>query len=92
MVDLSNKNGVATLDFQVTDVTGNRQLDVSDVQATTPAGAVATALAERMALPDNVPWSLRDSRSRVLDDRQPIGDQIGVSGERLTVTPKAHLG
>jgi hypothetical protein len=82
---------LATLAFEARDVTGIRRVDVSDVQPSTPAGAVATALAERMALPDNVPWSLRDSRSRALDDRRPIGEQVE-AGEHLTVTPRAHLG
>jgi hypothetical protein len=68
-----------------------RLLEVTDVQPSTPAGAVAAALSERMALPSNVPWTLRDSNSRVLDDDKPIGEQIEV-GERLTVTTKARLG
>ena len=86
-----SSGAVATLDFKANDVTGSRLAEVSDVQGSAPAGAVASALAEQMRLPANVPWSLRDSRSRVLDDQTPIGEQID-PGETLTVTPKAHLG
>ena len=86
-----NVRTVATLDFTANDVTGSTMVEVSDVQGSVPASAVAAALADEMELPDNVPWSLRDSRSRVLDDQMPIADQIE-PGETLTVTPKAHLG
>ena len=87
----ATSNGVTMLEFEASDVTGNRLLGISDVQSSTPAGAVADALSQRMNLPDNVPWSLRDSRSRVLDETRPIGDQVE-PGERVTVAPKAHLG
>jgi hypothetical protein len=64
----------------------------SDVQRSLPAGAVAKALAVRMALPENVPWALRDeTTSAFLEDDKPIGDQLGL-GARVTVTPKTHLG
>ena len=90
MIQQQRNGSSATLEFEAIDVTGMRLLEVSDVQRTTPAGAVATALSERMSLPANVEWMLRDSRSRVLDDAKPIGDQIQ-AGERLTVTTKARL-
>jgi len=87
----NERGGVATLSFGATDVTGYRRMDVEDLQPSTPAGAVATALAERMALPRDVTWTLRDSRSRILDDRTPIGEQIAPH-ERVTLTPRTHLG
>ena len=88
----ATSNGTSpTLALEASDVTGNRLLEVMDVQRSTPAGAVAGMLSQRMALPDNIPWSLRDSHSRVLDDNRPIGDQVE-PGERVTVYPKAHLG
>ena len=88
-----NGNGVATLNFHVSDATGVRAIEVSDIQPSTSTGEVAAALAARLDLPTNVPWGLRSSRtSRVLDDNEPIGEQIAQEGERVSVMPKAHLG
>jgi hypothetical protein len=82
----------ATFDFEATDVTGTRTVVARGVQRTLPAGAVANALANRMSLPTNVPWALRDETTSVfLDDTTAIGDQIGPDA-RVTVTPKTHLG
>jgi hypothetical protein len=76
----------------VTDVTRTRELEAPDFQRATPAGDVARAVAARMALPDNVPWVLRDNRTGAyLVDRAPIGEQVE-SGASLTVTPATHLG
>jgi hypothetical protein len=81
-----------TFGFEATDVTGMHRVEARDVQRKLPAGAVARALASRMALPDNVAWALRDdATSAFLDDDKPIGDQI-VPNAHLTVTPKTHLG
>ncbi len=88
-----NGNGVATLSFHVSDVTGLRAMEVSDIQPSTATSEVAAALAARLDLPTNVPWGLRSSRtSRVLDDDEPIGEQIAQEGERVSVMPKTHLG
>lgn len=93
-----HEGGTATLEppetfgFEATDVTGMHRVEARDVQRRLPAGAVARAVASRMALPDNVPWALRDeATSAFLDDETPIGEQIGPDA-RLTVTPKTHLG
>jgi hypothetical protein len=77
--------------FRATDVTGSVELDVADVQRQTPAGAVAQSLAQRMDLPLNVPWALRDDRGTFLDDDKEIGDQVEANAQ-LTLTPKTHLG
>ncbi len=78
--------------FEVTDVTGTHTVVASDVAPTIPAGSVAAALAERMSLPSNVPWTLRDDSSAVfLDEDVPIGDQIADQAH-VTITPKTHLG
>jgi len=91
-VALADGPATATLDFEVSDVTGTHQLMASEVQRGLPAGAVARSLASRMKLPQNVPWALRDeTTSAFLDDAQPIGDQIQ-PGAKVTVTPKTHLG
>ncbi len=86
-----------TVGFHARDITGTQEFDVTGINRATPAGAVANSLAARMALPSNVPWSLRSDRSGAwLRDDQPIGDQlIGEAEEEspsLTLTPKAHLG
>jgi hypothetical protein len=81
-----------TLEFEATDVTGMHRVEAREVQRGLPAGAVARALASRMALPGNVPWALRDDSTSVfLDEDRPIGEQIEPKA-RLTVTPKTHLG
>jgi hypothetical protein len=82
-----------SLAFECSDVTGTQTVAVSDVHGAAPAGAVAKALASRMALPDNVPWSLRDDASgKYLEDDAAIGEQVTETGARLTVIPKTHLG
>ncbi len=81
-----------TLHLEARDVTGTHVLEARNVQRATPAGAVASALASRMALPRNVPWMLRDDATgAVLDESKPVGDQIE-SGAKVVLSPKAHLG
>jgi hypothetical protein len=83
---------LTNMTFEATDVTGTHTVTATNVQPSLPAGAVANALAHRMALPTNVPWALRDdATSAFLDDNVAIGDQI-ITDARLTVTPKTHLG
>ena len=80
-----------TLSFTATDVTQTRDL-TAVFQRSAPVRSVTRALAQRMALPANVPWALRHDRtSEYLDEDRPIGGQIA-TGERVTMTPKAHLG
>ena len=80
------------LSFEVTDVTGSQTVVASEVPLSISAGAVATALADRMSLPTDVPWTLRDEASAAfLAEDVAIGDQIGDEA-RLTITPKTHLG
>jgi len=80
-----------TLVFNVTNVTGTREITF-EAERGLPAETVAHSVASLMALPDNVPWVLRDdSSSAFLDDRTPIGEQIA-PGTSVTVTPKTHLG
>lgn len=78
--------------FTATDVTGTLTVNARDVQRATPAGEVARALADRMQLPTDVPWALRDdSTSAYLEETLPIGDQIDTD-TTVTLTPKTHLG
>lgn len=84
--------GTATLTLTAHDVTETQELVLDGVQRDLPAGALAETLARRMALPDDVPWALRDNvTSRVLDEKLPIGDQLSPAGS-LTVFPRTHLG
>jgi hypothetical protein len=102
----NNGNGTAVLerplgDFEIEadDVTGYQRLTVPlsapggrGLPLTAPASAVARALADRMRLPDDVSYALRDENSGAfLDENRPIGDQVR-PGSRVTMTPKAHLG
>jgi len=80
------------ISFEVTNCTGTETVNVTGVQTTLPAGAVAAAVADKMSLPPNTPWALRDdTQGTFLDDDKPIGEQVA-PGAKLTVTPKAHLG
>jgi hypothetical protein len=78
--------------FEASDATGSFTIEARDVQPATPAGAVARALAGRMQLPNDVPWTLVDEQTGAfLDESRPIGDQIA-TGSRVSLTPKSHLG
>ena len=94
---MSNQIGAASpessgsLAFQATNVTGSQEIPF-EVGPGLSVRAVTESVAERMALPDDVAWSLRDDGSSAyLDEDRPIGDQIA-PGAHLTVTPKARLG
>ena len=77
--------------FRATDITGSLEMDVADLQPSVPAGAVAQTLAQRMELPSDVPWALRDDRGAFLDDERQIGEQLEANA-KVTLTPKTHLG
>ncbi|HOX04416.1 MAG TPA: hypothetical protein P5555_19320 [Candidatus Paceibacterota bacterium] len=76
--------------LRAADVTGTLEIE-ADLQPDVPAGAVAQTLAQRMELPADVPWALRNSRGAFLDDERQIGEQIEADA-RVTLTPKTHLG
>jgi hypothetical protein len=81
-----------TLAFEAEDVTGTLTVEAKDVSRSAMAGAVAKALAQRMALPPNVPWIIRENRTgSYLNENKPIGDQIQ-TGDRVSLSPKTHLG
>jgi hypothetical protein len=80
----------SSLRFRVTDVTGSLEMD-AELQPELPAGAAARTLAQRMELPSDVPWGLRNEVGAFLDDDRQIGEQARAQ-ELLTLTPKTHLG
>ncbi|MGE0607276.1 MAG: hypothetical protein AB7O62_09300 [Pirellulales bacterium] len=83
---------VDPLRFRVTDVTGQRHLELEMVDGYRTAGDVALTVAELMELPTNSPWALRDEgRGRMLDQDSAVGGQIGTDAE-LVVIPRSHLG
>lgn len=77
--------------FELSDVTGTHHVVADDVQSSLPAGAFASAVAARMSLPENVPWSLHTDEGEFLEDDRPIGEQVPTD-TRLWVSPKTHLG
>jgi hypothetical protein len=83
--------GESSFRFRATDITGTLEMEVEDLQASVPAGAVARTLAHRMELPTDVPWTLRDERGAYLDEEGQIGAQLQ-SDARVVLTPKTHLG
>ena len=81
-----------TIRFTATDVTGTHTVEVTDVEPSLPAGAIARSIASRIGLPDDVPLALRsDSSSAYLEDDVAIGDQIE-SDTNITIFPRTHLG
>jgi hypothetical protein len=86
------RNG--TFRFHARDVTGTHDIEVTDIQRGTPSGEVARSLAQRMDLPVNVPWSLRDDRTGAwLRDEVALDEQVKDDAEaQLTLTAKTHLG
>ncbi len=83
---------VDPLYFSAKDVTASQQLELSEVDGFRPAGEVAEAVALEMDLPEDVPYSLRDSaNARMLVDDQALGSQIQ-PGADLVLIPRSHLG
>jgi hypothetical protein len=81
---------MVTVSLTADTITGTRQLRL-EVGGDMSAGAVARSIAERMALPDDVAWALRDERAAFLVEDRPIGEQLGREA-RVTITPRTHLG
>lgn len=77
--------------FLARNVTATKTLPI-EVEPGLAAEAVARAVAELMAMPQDTPWALReDDTAAFLDGDRPIGEQLR-PGARVTLTPKAHLG
>ena len=77
--------------FRAANVTGTQEVPIEVVPGLS-VRSLTDSIAHRMALPGDVPWSLRDDGSSTyLDEDRPIGDQIE-PGTHLTITPKTHLG
>lgn len=80
-----------TFTLTARDITGTA-VATGRFQRNAPTSAVTKALVARMLLPQNTPWTLRDSqRGQFLDEQQPIGTQVG-EGDQVDVVPKSHLG
>ena len=76
--------------FRASNVTGTRQLPI-EVRRDLRVGDVTSSIADLMALPDDVPWSLRADRGGFLDENATIGEQLEPDSH-VTITPRAHLG
>jgi len=97
---MSTENRAATpepapteaMTLEVETVTGTRSFVASDIDPMLPAGVLAKTLSAELALPQNVPWMLRDSASAsFLENERAIGEQVE-SGAKVTLTPRTHLG
>jgi hypothetical protein len=83
----------ATVSFTANDITAFHTATVDDIPADALAGDVALTVANRLNLPTNVPWSLRDNVGpNYLRADVQIGQQIPAAGAKLTLTPRTHLG
>lgn len=76
--------------FRASNVTGTRELPV-EVRRDATVGDVTRSIADRMALPDDVGWSLRADRGQFLDEETAIGQALE-PGAHVTITPRTHLG
>jgi len=83
-------NPQAPIRFNARGVTGAQGIEVEFARST-PAGAVASALADMLGMPPDTPWGLRDDNSSEYLTDAPIGDQIH-TGASLSVSPRTHLG
>jgi len=79
------------LSFIASNITGTQTVPIQ-VNGGLSVRAVTDSIVDRMALPDDVGWALRDDESSAyLDDTKSIGEQIN-PGTRVTLTPRTHLG
>jgi hypothetical protein len=78
------------LSFVANTVTGTQSLPMN-IDRGLSARSVAESIAERLALPDDTSWVLRNDDSTYLDDSRSIGEQIA-PGSNVTIAPRAHLG
>ncbi len=79
------------LDLTALDVTGIHKVELEGIDGHRLAGEVAGSVAESLDLPDDFPWTLRDSsRARMLEDDRALGAQVA-SGTEVVLVPKAHL-
>jgi len=76
--------------FRASNVTGTRELPI-DVRRSATVGDVTSSIADLMALPDDVAWSLRSDRGQFLEENALIGDLLE-PGSHVTITPRTHLG
>jgi hypothetical protein len=85
----------AVMEVTIRDVTGSSTARL-EVDRQLRVGAVAEAVAERMQLPSDTTWALREeSTAAFLDDGLAIGDALGSEDRTnvaLVATPRAHLG
>jgi hypothetical protein len=84
------KDSSDVLSFRASNVTGTRELPI-EVRNNLRVGDVTESIADLMALPDDVSWSLRADRGQFLDEDATIGDQLE-PGSHVVITPRTHLG
>jgi hypothetical protein len=89
--DAASAMPLEPLNFTATNITGTQSVPI-EVDRGLSVRAVTDSIVDRMALPDDVGWALRDDDSSAyLDDSESIGKQIE-PGTRVTLTPRTHLG
>ena len=89
----AGQGSTRTVSFTARDITGLHEITVDDMPAAAPVGDVARSLANRLNLPANVSWSLRNDRTGdYLRDDADLGGEVPEKGAKLTITPRTHLG
>jgi len=78
------------LTFRASNITGTRELPL-EVRRNSSVGDVTRSIADLMALPYDVAWSLRADRGQFLDEDAKIGDLLEPDSH-VTITPRTHLG
>ena len=86
-------SGPGTVSLTARDIAGLNEITVTDMPGAAPVGDVARSLANRLNLPTDVPWSLRNDRSgEYLKDDADLASQVPEAGAKFTITPRTHLG
>jgi len=92
---ITTQGHVNSMRLRVRDVTGSRFAEL-ELDPGLRVGAITRTLANRMSLPGDTAWALRDERTAAfLDDDASIGDAVDVEDRieaSLVMVPRAHLG
>lgn len=90
---LAGSEGLLTV--EVNDPTGQQQVLLEGVRPTITASEIVAMSLSEMHLPPNIDWDLRDeASSRLLPEKEQIGDVAGETSPhvRVTMQPNAGLG
>lgn len=95
MNDRASSGSPGLLTVEVNDPTGQQQVLLEGVRPSATVNEIVAMALSEMQLPPNIDWDLRDeSSSRLLPEKQQLGDVAGQQSPhvRVTMQPNAGLG